>query len=362
MDTYKISLAAGDGVGTELTEQARKCLRALEKRYCVRFDISDVICCGSAIDKYGSPLPPSQAEIASNCQAVIIGNIGDRKYSALPHNLQPTHALLELRKIFNVGINLRPMCTYSEFSTLSPLKESIISAGMNILVVRDLMGGMLNFPCKSGRGAEGEEAGDLEYYNEQMIESIARFAFSSARNRRKCVHNIDKANVLTSSRLWREIVCRVSEDFPDIVLNHDYVDHASMELLSSPDEYDVILTSNVFGDILADEIAQITGTPWMFGSAELSCTNCGIYTPNQLHHPRSDKLRGQDAVCPYGIINATAMMLKYTLDRDDLSSAVTAAVRRAVSEKYITAEIESDNMQVVSTNTLGNIISDYILA
>lgn len=306
MDIYKIAVSPGDSVGEELIAQARKLFHALESKYKVHFELTEICICAPAIRRWGTALRDEDIALAMGCRAILFGNIGFAKSET---GSSSVYALTAMRRAFQVCTNIRPVRLYQEAESLSPLKPSITGRGIDILVVRDLMGGMINGERHQWQSQNGRAASDLEWYNEEMIAHSARFAFTSARERHGLVTSVDKANILSSSKLWREKVCEISQGYPELRLEHDYVDHAAMELLVRPWSYDVILTSNVFGDILADEVAQITGTPWMFGSGELARDGRGIYTPNQLHHPRGEELAGKDAVNPYGIMDAVSLLL-----------------------------------------------------
>lgn len=361
MSVYQIALSPGDTIGGELMVQVRKVLAALERKSDARFDLLEIVSCGPAIDRYGTALRPEDMDAAQNCRAVLFGNIGDKRYQSSQPDQVPTYALTAMRKAIGVCTNLRPACILPEFASLSPLRPELLRDGMDILVIRDLGGGMIVGRRETGVGPGGAEASDLEYYNEAIIRRSARFAFQAAQQRRGRVMSVDKANVLASAKLWRRTVTAMqAAEYPDVSLSHDYVDHAAMQLLLTPGDYDVLVTSNMFGDILSDEAAQISGAPWMFGSAELAEDGRGIYTPNQLHHPRSEALSGRGEVNPYGILNALAMLLRYSCQRPDLADAVEQAIRRAVSEHLFTPEALPEGAVPVSTDALGDAVASYI--
>ena len=354
METYKIAVSAGDGIGEELLRQAEKILHALERRFDVQFAITELVTCGPAIDRYGTALRDEYLAAALDCRAMLFGNIGDAKRVGEEPKRTPVYALAKMRKGFRVCTNSRPIRILPAAASLSPLKESITAKGMDILIVRDLMGGMIVGERHRRHGADGEEASDLEYYTEDMVRHSAEFAFRCAGRRQRKLTSIDKANVLYSSKLWRQTVIETGKKFPDVRLNHYYVDNAAMELLIHPSDFDVILTSNVFGDILADEIAQISGTPWLFGSAELAADGRGVYTPNQLHHPRGTEWAGKGFVNPCGILDATSLLLRYSCSRSDLAETVDAAVRSVLAEMLFTAEAVPEGGKIVSTGALGD--------
>jgi len=354
MELYKIAVSPGDSVGEELIAQARKLFHALEQKYGVHFELTEICSCGPAIDRWGTALRDEDILSAASCRAILFGNIG---YAGTASGATSVYALTAMRRAFQVCTNIRPVRLYQEAESLSPLKPSITSRGMDILIVRDLMGGMINGERHQWQGQHGRTASDLECYSEEVIAHSAHFAFASARERRGLVTSVDKANILSSSKLWRQKVCEVSQSYPELRLEHDYVDHAAMELLMRPWSYDVILTSNVFGDILADEVAQITGTPWMFGSAELAKDGRGVYTPNQLHHPLGEELAGKDTVSPYGIMDAVSLLLRYSCGRPDMADAVDASIRQAVNAGLFTREAVPEGSTIIGTDDLGSTVA-----
>ena len=359
METYKIALSAGDGIGEELILQSKKILKALEQSFGVSFEIIDILSCGPAIDVYGTALRDEDIEAALGCRAILFGNIGDAQKVSEDPTHSPVYALISMRKAFRVCTNSRPVRILSETASLSPLKESITAHGMDILIVRDLMGGMITGQRHRSHGVYGDEASDLEYYTEDMIRHSADFAFRAAKRRKQ---KLAKANILYSGKLWRQTVSDVGKQFPEVHLTHHYVDNAAMELLVSPSEFDVVLASNVFGDILADEISQISGTPWLFGSAELAMDGRGVYTPNQLHHPNGMQWAGQGIASPYGIIDATSLLLRYSCGRNDLADAIDHAVKEAISKKLFTGESAPQDSIICTTDELGDYVAKGILS
>lgn len=344
METYRLLLSAGDGVGAELIEAAKGLFAALERPGERHFELTEITTCGAAIARCGTALRDGDLALADGCRAILFGNLGAGA-AAVP-------ALQGMRGAFRVCTNIRPVWLSPSFEELSPLKSALTRRGMDILIVRDLMGGMINGEWQRGEGREGREASDLEYYNEQMIEHSAAFAFAAAAARRGRVTSVDKANVLASGKLWRSKVCEIATRYPGVALEHDYVDHAAMELLTGPDRYDVVLTSNVFGDILSDEAAQISGAPWLFGSAEIAEDGRGVYTPNQLHHPQSEELAGKGLVNPCCIFSAAAMLLRYSCGLPGLANAVDEAVRRTVDDGLFTGEAVPRGGKILSTEEL----------
>ena len=360
MNNYRIALSAGDSVGKELITQARKIFRALEDGSDVRFELFEFQSCSTAIQQYGTALRREDLDELKTCRAILFGNLGNAVTNLEHPELSPVYALTAIRRLYQVYTNIRPVRIRPEYESLSPLKERITRKGMDILLVRDLMGGMISGDKHRQAGIHGSEASDLEYYNEQIVQKSAVFAFEAAMQRRKKITSVDKANVLSSSQLWRETVKTVSALYPSISLEHDFVDHAAMELLINPSKYDIILTSNVFGDILADEIAEISGAPWLFGSGELAIGGRGIYTPNQLHHPRGEELYGKNIVSPYGILDAVSLLLRYSCREKELADRVDAAVNAAITRRLFTNEELPDGAESIGTNELGDWIASNL--
>ncbi len=360
METYHIAVSAGDGIGEELLRQAKKLFAALEQRDSVRFALTEVTTCGPAADAWGTAFRKEDLETVKQCRAILFGNIGDPKRVSAEGKLSSVYALTSARRAFQVCTSSRPVRIFPATAELSPLKPSITEKGMDILIVRDLMGGMIAGERHRWHGAGGEEASDLEYYTEEMIRHSAVFAFRAAKRRRQVLTSVDKANVLYSSKLWRQTVMEIGKEYPEVSLNHHYVDNAAMELLVEPSVFDVVLASNVFGDILSDEIAQISGTPWMFGSAELAVDGRGVYTPNQLHHPHSSEWAGKGIVNPCGVLDAASLMLRYSCGRGDLADTVDAAIRKVLDRGLFTAEAVPQGGTVVTTNELGDAVADAV--
>lgn len=360
MNTYQVAFSPGDSVGQELISQAKKVLNAVEKKCGILFSLFEFQSCTPAIEAYGTALREEDLQKAKQCRAILFGNLGNSSRQMERPELSPVYALKAARDAFHVFTNIRPVRIQPEYESLSPLKQSITSRGMDILIVRDLMGGMIAGDRQEHDGIHGREASDLEYYNESIVQHSATFAFEAAARRKKHVTSVDKANVLSSGKLWRQKVIEIGSCYPQITLDHDYVDYAAMELLVRPWEYDVILTSNVFGDILSDEIAQISGAPWMFGSGELAMGGRGIFTPNQLHHPRGAELAGKGLVCPYGVIDALSLLLRYSCNLPIAADLVDRAIKRAIHAHLFTGEAIPEGGVVVTTDELGDIIAQII--
>lgn len=315
-----IVLLKGDGIGPEIAAQAVKVLSVLDG-----FNINEEDFGGCAIDKTGEPLPQSTLKAALSVEAVLLGAVGGPKWDSCPK--RPEAGLLGLRAALKAYANLRPAVIYEDLKHISPLKDEIISRGVDIMVVRELTGGI--YFGKRGRGTEegGEYAYDTEKYSAAEIERIARLAFDISLKRNKRVCSVDKANVLESSRLWRSTVQKVAEDYPEVELEHMYVDNASMQLVRDPAQFDVILTSNMFGDILSDETSMLTGSIGMLPSASLG-GQTGLYEPI---HGSAPDIAGQNIANPIGMVLSVAMMLKYSFNMDNESALLEKAVNMAVS-------------------------------
>lgn len=315
-----IVLLKGDGIGPEIAAQAVKVLSVLDG-----FNIDEEDFGGCAIDKTGEPLPQSTLKAALSAEAVLLGAVGGPKWDSCPK--RPEAGLLGLRAALKAYANLRPAVIYEDLKHISPLKDEIISRGVDIMVVRELTGGI--YFGKRGRGTEegGEYAYDTEKYSAAEIERIARLAFDISLKRNKRVCSVDKANVLESSRLWRSTVQKVAEDYPEVELEHMYVDNASMQLVRAPAQFDVILTSNMFGDILSDEASMLTGSIGMLPSASLG-GQTGLYEPI---HGSAPDIAGQNIANPIGMVLSVAMMLKYSFNMDNESALLEKAVNMAVS-------------------------------
>ena len=315
-----ILLLKGDGIGPELAAQAVKALSLLEG-----FNIREEDFGGCAIDKTGEPLPEGTLKAALEADAVLLAAVGGPKWDCCAK--RPEEGLLSLRAALKAYANLRPAVIYEELKHISPLKDEIISQGVDIMVVRELTGGI--YFGQRGRGGEGgaEYAYDTERYTVQEIERIARLAFDTALKRNKRVCSVDKANVLESSRLWRSVVKRVAEEYPMVCLEHMYVDNAAMQLVREPAQFDVLLTSNMFGDILSDEASMLTGSIGMLPSASLG-GRTGLYEPI---HGSAPDIAGKDTANPAGMVLSAAMMLKYSFNMDKQSALLQQAVKRAIA-------------------------------
>ncbi|AVF76249.1 3-isopropylmalate dehydrogenase [Vibrio alginolyticus] len=357
--SYKIAVLPGDGIGPEVMAQAHKVLDAIEKKHGIAFERDEHDVGGIAIDNHGSPLPESTVKACEESDAVLFGSVGGPKWEHLPPNDQPERgALLPLRKHFQLFCNLRPAQIHAGLEAFSPLRADISGRGFDIVVVRELTGGIY-FGQPKGREGEGatEKAFDTEVYHRFEIERIAKIAFESARLRRKKVCSIDKANVLQSSILWREVVEEIAKDYPDVELSHMYIDNATMQLIKDPAQFDVMLCSNIFGDIISDECAMITGSMGMLPSASLNESKFGLYEPAGGSAP---DIAGKNIANPVAQILSAALMLRYSLGEETAAQDIEAAVSKALSAGELTGDLAGDN-PALSTSEMGDKIAEYIL-
>ncbi|OHY90149.1 3-isopropylmalate dehydrogenase [Vibrio rotiferianus] len=357
--SYKIAVLPGDGIGPEVMAQAHKVLDAIEKKHGIAFERDEHDVGGIAIDNHGCPLPESTVKACEESDAVLFGSVGGPKWEHLPPNDQPERgALLPLRKHFQLFCNLRPAQIHSGLEAFSPLRADISGRGFDIVVVRELTGGIY-FGQPKGREGEGptEKAFDTEVYHRFEIERIAKIAFESARLRRKKVCSIDKANVLQSSILWREVVEEIAKGYPDIELSHMYIDNATMQLIKDPAQFDVMLCSNIFGDIISDECAMITGSMGMLPSASLNESKFGLYEPAGGSAP---DIAGKNIANPVAQILSAALMLRYSLGEETAAQDIESAVSKALSAGELTGDLAGDN-PALSTSEMGDKIAEYIL-
>lgn len=353
----KLAVIPGDGIGPEIVDQAMKVLDRIGRKYGHNFEYKKLLAGGCAIDATGEPLPKETVEICKQSDAVILGAVGGYKWDNLPGHLRPEAALLGLRSQLGLFANLRPAVIYDKLKDACPLKPEIIGDSVDIMVVRELTGGIYFGERGRREGTMGQEAYDTECYSVQEVERIARTAFEIAGKRRSKVTSVDKANVLESSRLWREVVTRVSRDYPDVELDHLYVDNAAMQLIRKPGQFDVIVTTNMFGDILSDEASMITGSIGMLPSASLGEKSFGMYEPI---HGSAPDIAGQDKANPIATILSIAMMLKFTFNLDAEAKAIEDAVVRVLKEGFRTQDIMSEGRTLVGTSLMGDLIIERI--
>ncbi len=356
--TKKIAVLPGDGIGPEVVREAVKVLDALRRRHGLRAEFETALVGGAAYDAYGHPLPAATLRLAKEADAVLLGAVGGPKYDALPRERRPEKALLALRAELKLFANLRPAVLYPPLAAASSLKPDAV-AGLDLLIVRELTGDIyFGEPRGVRRLPNGErQAFDTMVYAEHEIERVARVAFDAARKRRKKLCSVDKANVLEASALWREVIERVGRDYPDVALSHMLVDNAAMQLVRAPKQFDVIVTGNLFGDILSDEAAMLTGSIGMLPSASLDAANKGLYEPI---HGAAPDIAGKNVANPLATILSAAMMLRYTLAEPDLAQRVEDAVARVLAAGLRTADIYSDGMVRVGTEEMGDAVAAAI--
>ena len=358
MTSYNIALLAGDGTGKEVTDEAVKVLKAIGNKYSVSFNFEPALIGGCAYDVYKKPLPDDTLNLAKKSDAVLLGAVGDWKYDTLPPEVRPEKALLGIRKELNLFANLRPATVYPELTSLSPLKEDVVS-GTDIMIVRELTGDVYFGTPKGIEERNGEKFGfNNMCYFESEIRRIAHVAFKVAMQRNKKLCSVDKANVLDVSRLWRETVTEVAKEYPQVELNYMYVDNAAMQIIRNPKQFDVILTGNIFGDILSDEASMLSGSLGLLPSASLSEAKPAMYEPI---HGSAPDLKGQNIVNPIATILSAAMMLKYSFNMNNEHDDIVNAVRKALKDGYRTNDIAQTGMKVIGTDKMGDVIAQNIL-
>lgn len=331
-----IALLKGDGIGPEIVDSAVRVLEAVGKKFSHEFVFTPYLIGGCAIDEVGEPLPKETVEGCLAADSVLLGAVGGPKWDGLSGNMRPEKALLGIRSAMGLFTNLRPAKLYPALKDECPLRSDIVKDGFDIMIVRELTGGIYFGERGYREGKYGEEAYDTEAYSRMEIERIARVAFETARKRRKKLVSIDKANVLETSRLWRKILCEISAEYADVELTDMLVDNAAMQLVRNPSQFDVIVTSNMFGDILSDEASQITGSIGMLPSASLGAGTRGLYEPI---HGSAPDIAGQGKANPIATILSAAMMLLYSFDMQAESAAIVNAVEKTLEEGYRTADL-----------------------
>ena len=358
---YKITLIPGDGIGPEIVREARKVLDAVGKKYGHEFDYTEILMGGCSIDAYGVPLTEEAVNTAKASDAVLLGavggNVGNSKWYDVAPNLRPEAGLLKIRKDLELFANIRPAYLYSELKDACPLKDEIIGDGFDMVIMRELTGG-LYFGERHTESVNGVmTAVDTLTYNEEEIRRIAIKGFEIAMKRRKKLVSVDKANVLDSSRLWRKVVAEVSKDYPEVEVTNMLVDNCAMQLVMNPGQFDVILTENMFGDILSDEASMITGSIGMLSSASLGKTKLGLYEPS---HGSAPDIAGKNIANPIATILSAAMMLRYSLDLDKEADAIESAVAQVLKENYRTVDIMSEGMTQCTTTQMGDLIANHL--
>jgi 3-isopropylmalate dehydrogenase len=359
--TFKVAVLAGDGIGPEVMVEARKVLAVIEKKFALQFEFEECRVGGAAIDVDGHALPEATLEACRRADAILFGSVGGPKWESLPPDQQPERAaLLPLRKHFGLFANLRPAVCFAQLTHASPVKESIIAGGFNVLCVRELTGGMYFGQPKFTREEEGDvTVVDTMVYKRSEIERIAHVAFKAAQGRGKKVTSIDKANVLENGVLWRKTVTEIAKQYPEVTLNHFYVDNAAMQLIRNPKGFDVVLAENLFGDILSDEMAMIAGSLGMLPSASLGVKETpigrfGMYEPSGGTAP---DIAGKGIANPIAQILSAGMMLRYSLGQADAADAIDRAVLSVIEQGYRTGDIFTEGSRRVGTSEMGAAIA-----
>ncbi|HEY2558398.1 MAG TPA: 3-isopropylmalate dehydrogenase [Caldimonas sp.] len=350
----KIAILPGDGIGTEIVAQAERVLGALD----LRFETERAAVGGAAYDSHGQPLPDATLALAKDADAVLFGAVGDWRYDTLPRAMRPEQAILGLRKSLGLFANLRPAICYPELTSASSLKPELVT-GLDILIVRELTGDIYfgqprgRRDAPDGPFAGAPEAFDTMRYTRPEIERIAHVAFRAAQKRQRRVTSVDKANVLETFQFWKDVVTEVHRDYPDVALDHMYVDNAAMQLVRAPKSFDVVVTGNMFGDILSDEAAMLTGSIGMLPSASLDANGKGLYEPS---HGSAPDIAGKDVANPLATILSVAMMLRFSLRQPEAAARVERAVQDVLSSGLRTADIWSEGTKKIGTRAMGDAV------
>lgn len=351
---FNIAVVSGDGIGPEVIEQTKLVLDKVGEKFGHRFEYKNVLAGGCAIDATGRPLPQETIDTCKAADAVLLGAVGGPKWDGVQSDLRPERALLGLRKELGLFANIRPAILFDELADACPLKSEIVEGGLDIVIVRELTGGIYFGERGTKETDMGPAAYDVEQYSEGEVRRIAVVAFDMAMKRNKLVTSVDKANVLDSSRLWRRVVTEVAEQYPEVKLNHMYVDNAAMQLVKNPKQFDVIVTNNIFGDILSDEASQVTGSIGMLPSSSLAVGNFGLYEPI---HGSAPDIAGKDLANPMAAILSAGMMLRYTFGLSDEADAVEAAVKSVLQAGHRTADLAKPGESVIGTVKTGALIA-----
>ncbi len=352
-----VTVLRGDGIGPEIVSEAIKVLDAVAKKYSHEFEYTEVDIGGCSIDKFGVPITEEGMAKCKSADSVLLGAVGGPKWDGVDPSIRPEKALLAVRKELNLFANLRPTKLFPQLADSSPLKQEIVGDGIDLMIVRELTGGIY-FGARRTETVDGEKiATDEMTYSEHEIERIGRVAFESARKRGGRLASVDKANVLDSSRLWRSTMHRLAEEYPDVEYSDILVDNTAMQLIKNPSQFDVLVTENMFGDILSDEASMLTGSIGMMPSASLSDTTLGMYEPI---HGSAPDIAGMDIANPIGTIMSAAMMLRYSFDMAAEADAIEAAVNKALDDGYRTGDIMQDGCKNVKCSEMGSIIAANI--
>lgn len=344
-----IAVIRGDGIGPEIVEQALKVLDKIAELYGHTFTYTDVDMGGCAIDKWGDPLPEAQLQKCLTSDSVLLGAVGGPKWNEVPGPMRPEKGLLRLRSGMGVYSNNRPAKIWPQLAEASPLKKSIVDHGIDFIIVRELIGGIYFGEHKT----EGDTATDVLKYSEAEIERIGRIGFETAQKRNKKLCSVEKSNVLDSSRLWKKVMHRLAAEYPDVELSDMLVDNCAMQIVKNPAQFDVIVTENMFGDILSDEASMITGSIGMIPSSSLGATSCGLYEPI---HGSAPDIAGKDLANPVGTILSVAMMLRYSFDMAEEANSIENAVSAYLDAGYRTADIMSEGKKKVGCKQCGELI------
>ena len=352
-----IAVIRGDGIGPEIVEQALKVLDRIAALYGHTFTYTDVDMGGCAIDKFGDPLPAEMLQKCIDSDSVLLGAVGGHKWNHVPGPMRPEKGLLRLRAGMGVYSNNRPAKIWPQLASASPLKKSIVDAGIDFIIVRELIGGIYFGEHKTETIDGVPTAVDILTYGEDEIERIGRIGFETARKRRGKLCSVEKSNVLDSSRLWKKVMHRLAEVYPDVELSDMLVDNCAMQIVKNPAQFDVIVTENMFGDILSDEASMITGSIGMIPSSSLGATTCGLYEPI---HGSAPDIAGMDIANPIGTILSAAMMLRYSFDMPKEADAIEHAVSAFLDAGCRTADIMSEGMTAVGCKACGDRITGYL--
>ena len=351
--TKNIAVIRGDGIGPEIVEQALKVLDKIAENYGHTFNYTDVDMGGCAIDKWGNPLPEEMLKKCVESDSVLLGAVGGEKWNNVPGDMRPEKGLLRLRAGMGVYSNNRPAKIWKQLADASPLKKEIVDKGIDFIIVRELIGGIYFGEHKTDEENGEKKAVDVLAYSESEIERIGRIGFETARKRSKKLCSVEKSNVLDSSRLWKSVMHRLAEEYPDVELSDMLVDNCAMQIVKNPAQFDVIVTENMFGDILSDEASMITGSIGMIPSSSLGATSCGLYEPI---HGSAPDIAGMDIANPIGTILSSAMMLRYSFDMSKEADAIENAVSAVLDEGFRTADIMSDGCKKVGCAEMGKLI------
>ena len=353
----KITVLAGDGIGPEIVNEAIKVLEKIAEKYNHNFEYTHVDIGGCSIDKFGVPITDEGMQKCKDADSVLLGAVGGPKWDCCPPAIRPEKALLAVRRELGLFANLRPTKLFPQLASASPLKECIVGNGIDLMIVRELTGGVY-FGDRKTEEVNGElVATDIMPYSEHEIERIGRVAFESAMKRNKRLASVDKANVLDTSRLWRKVMHRLSKEYPEVQYSDILVDNTAMQLIKNPTQFDVLVTENMFGDILSDEASMLTGSIGMMPSASLSSTTLGMYEPI---HGSAPDIAGMNIANPLGTILSAAMMLRYSFDMADEADNIESAVNKVLYAGYRTGDIMQDGCTKLSCSDMGNMVVSFI--